>query len=185
MQGRQTQSYTGNFAKGKAIRPGFVKNTGNVTANQPRIIQCYNCRAQAQEAGVAVDEEQLAFLVDTEERVNSGPHAQALATTDIFQTYDIYAFYLDCDEIPTTNAVFMENLSAYESDVLYEVPNHGTCHENNVIDQSVQEMQYSEQPVFVNDSDIDITSDNNVISYDQYLKVKLFKILLLLNNKML
>ncbi|GKD60131.1 hypothetical protein Tco_1297640 [Tanacetum coccineum] len=98
MQGRQTQSYTGNFAKGKAIRPGFVKNTGNVTANQPRIIRCYNCRAQAQEVGVALDQEQLAFLVDTEERVNSGPHAQALATTDIFQTYDLDAFDSDCDD---------------------------------------------------------------------------------------
>ncbi|GJT90277.1 hypothetical protein Tco_1079122 [Tanacetum coccineum] len=31
-------------------------------------------------------------------------------------------------------------------------------------------MQYSEQPAFINDSDIDITSDINVISYDQYLK---------------
>nr|GEX28329.1 uncharacterized mitochondrial protein AtMg00820-like [Tanacetum cinerariifolium] len=29
---------------------------------------------------------------------------------------------------------------------------------------------YSEQPVFVVDSNIDITSDNNVISYDQYVK---------------
>ncbi|GKA32983.1 hypothetical protein Tco_0719350 [Tanacetum coccineum] len=43
----------------------------------------------------------------------------------------------------------MAKLSAYDSDVLSE---------------------YSEQPPFINDSDIDITSDSNVISYDQYLK---------------
>ncbi|GJZ18642.1 hypothetical protein Tco_0554765 [Tanacetum coccineum] len=102
VQGRQTQSYTGNFAKGKATRTWASKNTGNATANQARVIQCYNCRD------------------------------------------DIDAFDSDCDEMPTTN--------------------------NNVIDQSVHEMQYSKQPVFVDDSNIVITSDNNVISYDQYMK---------------
>ncbi|GKF19351.1 hypothetical protein Tco_0067989 [Tanacetum coccineum] len=40
--------------------------------------------AQAQEARVALDEEQLAFLADTWERVDSGPDAQALTTTAIF-----------------------------------------------------------------------------------------------------
>ncbi|GJU22324.1 hypothetical protein Tco_1155666 [Tanacetum coccineum] len=31
-------------------------------------------------------------------------------------------------------------------------------------------MQYSKQPIFVNNSDIEITSDSNIIFYDQYLK---------------
>ncbi|GKD42021.1 hypothetical protein Tco_1266666 [Tanacetum coccineum] len=31
-------------------------------------------------------------------------------------------------------------------------------------------MQYFEQPPFIDDSDIDITNDSNVISYEQYLK---------------
>ncbi|GJU85461.1 hypothetical protein Tco_1293007 [Tanacetum coccineum] len=48
-----------------------------------------------------------------------------------------------------TSAVFMACLTSYDSNVLSE---------------------YSEQPVFVNDSNIEITSDNNVISYDQYMK---------------
>ncbi|GKC84554.1 hypothetical protein Tco_1140271 [Tanacetum coccineum] len=65
--------------------------------------------AQALEAWVILDEEQLAFLADTRDKV----------------------------------------------------PNYNTYQANNVIDQSVQEMQYSEQPVFV---------DNNVIFYDQYMK---------------
>ncbi|GJV23181.1 retrovirus-related pol polyprotein from transposon TNT 1-94 [Tanacetum coccineum] len=42
--------------------------------------------------------------------------------------------------------------------------------DNHVTNQSVQEMQYSEQPIFNNDIDIDITSDSNMISYEQYLK---------------
>ncbi|GKA77507.1 retrovirus-related pol polyprotein from transposon TNT 1-94 [Tanacetum coccineum] len=101
--------------------------------------------AQAQEAGVIMDKEQLAFLVDTGDRVDSGPNAKEQTTTAIFQTYDIDAFDLDCDEAPTSSAVFMENHSAYDSD-------------------------YSEQLVFVDDSNIESTSDGNVISYDQYLK---------------
>ncbi|GKA56381.1 hypothetical protein Tco_0755453 [Tanacetum coccineum] len=123
--------------------------------------------AQAQEAGVALDEEQRAFLVDTGKRVDSCPDAQALTTTTIFQTDDLDAFDYDCDEAPTASAVFMANLFAYESDVLSEVQNYDTYQDNNVIDQ---EMHYSEQPIFINDLNIEITSDSNVISYDQYLK---------------
>ncbi|GKA19412.1 hypothetical protein Tco_0699327 [Tanacetum coccineum] len=85
-------------------------------------------------------------------------------------TDDLDAFDSDCDEAPSASAVLIDKLSAYDSDVLSEVPNYDTYQDNNVIDQSVQEMQYSEQPVFGDDSDIDITSDNNVISYDQYIK---------------
>ncbi|GKA10003.1 hypothetical protein Tco_0689436 [Tanacetum coccineum] len=35
---------------------------------------------------------------------------------------------------------------------------------------NVQEMHYFEQPIFCDDLNIEITSDSNVISYDQYLK---------------
>ncbi|GKB11785.1 hypothetical protein Tco_0845708 [Tanacetum coccineum] len=73
--------------------------------------------AQAQEAEVALDEEQHEFLADTGERVDSAP---------------------------TTSAVFMANLSTYDSDVLSEVQNYDTYQDNNVIDQSVQETQYYE-----------------------------------------
>ncbi|GKA90346.1 hypothetical protein Tco_0812216 [Tanacetum coccineum] len=99
-----------------------------------------------------------------------GTDARALATTAIFQTDDLDAFDSDCDGAPTTSVVFMANLSTYDSDILYEVQNYDTYQDNNVIDQSVQEMHYYEQPVFVDDSNIEITNDSNVISYDQYLK---------------
>ncbi|GJX17914.1 hypothetical protein Tco_0218746 [Tanacetum coccineum] len=85
--------------------------------------------AQAQEVGVTLDEEQLALLANTGERVDSGPYAQALTTTSIFQTDDLDAFDSDCDEAPTTSAVFMENLSAYDSDVLSELPISKTVYE--------------------------------------------------------
>ncbi|GJX58631.1 hypothetical protein Tco_0290021 [Tanacetum coccineum] len=114
VQGRQTQSYTGSFEKGKATGTGVIKNTGNVTANQSLVIRCYNCKAQ--EAGVIMDEEQLAFLEDTEERLDSGLDFQALINTAIFQINDIDAFYSDCDESPTASAVFMENTLRLEEE---------------------------------------------------------------------
>ncbi|GJX33303.1 hypothetical protein Tco_0243158 [Tanacetum coccineum] len=61
------------------------------------------------------------------------------------------------------------SFTAYDSDILSKVPNPDTYQTNNVIDQSVQEMQYSEQPPFINDFVIDITN-SNVISYEQYLQ---------------
>ncbi|GKF82403.1 hypothetical protein Tco_0244059, partial [Tanacetum coccineum] len=54
--------------------------------------------------------------------------------------------------------------------VLSDVPIHDNYLDNHVIDQNVQEMQYSKQPVFNNDTDIDITSDSNMISCEQYIK---------------
>ncbi|GKA56998.1 reverse transcriptase domain-containing protein [Tanacetum coccineum] len=54
--------------------------------------------------------------------------------------------------------------------VLSKVPTHDNYLDNHVIDQNVQETQYSKQPLFNNDTDIDITSDSNMILYEQYLK---------------
>ncbi|GJR47134.1 hypothetical protein Tco_1315237 [Tanacetum coccineum] len=95
---------------------------------------------------------------------------QDLNTTAIFQTDDLDAFNSDYDKAPSASEILMAKLSAYDSDVLSEVPNLDTYQSNNEIDQGVQKMQYFEQPPFINESDIEITSDSNVISYDQYLK---------------
>ncbi|GKC32546.1 hypothetical protein Tco_1039840 [Tanacetum coccineum] len=140
MQGRQTQSYTGNFAKGKATGTWVIKSTGNIITNQSRVIRCYNCKCEGnlKKWGVALDEEQLALLANIAERVDSSPDAQALTTTSIFQTDDLDAFDSDCDEAPTASAVFMANLSAYDSDVLFELQNYDTYQDNNVIDQTQQ-----------------------------------------------
>ncbi|GJY64781.1 retrovirus-related pol polyprotein from transposon TNT 1-94 [Tanacetum coccineum] len=60
------------------------------------------------------------------------------------------------DEAPSASAVLMAKLSAYDSDVLSEVPTHNIYQDKNLIGQSVQEM-HSKQQDFVNNSDIDIT----------------------------
>nr|GEU83778.1 integrase, catalytic region, zinc finger, CCHC-type, peptidase aspartic, catalytic [Tanacetum cinerariifolium] len=77
--------------------------------------------AQAQEARVILGEEQLAFLADTWERVDSGLDTQALTTIAVFQIDDLDAFDLNCDKAPSASVVLMDKLSAYDSDVLSEV----------------------------------------------------------------
>ncbi|GKF84209.1 hypothetical protein Tco_0249107, partial [Tanacetum coccineum] len=83
---------------------------------------------------------------------------------------DLDAFDSDCDDAPSAKAALMANLSFYDSDVLSKVQFHDINIENDMSYQSVQETQCSEQPSFDNDSESNITSDSNIISYEQYLQ---------------
>ncbi|GJU09626.1 hypothetical protein Tco_1132022 [Tanacetum coccineum] len=65
-------------------------------------------------------------------------------------------------------AILMANLSSYGSDVLSEVPHSEYTH-NDMPNQSVWEMNYSEQPHLVNHPETEINSDNNIIPYSEYL----------------
>nr|GEU29380.1 retrovirus-related Pol polyprotein from transposon TNT 1-94 [Tanacetum cinerariifolium] len=62
----------------------------------------------------------------------------------------------------------MANLSHYGSDNLAEVHNPDNV-TNNVIDQDVQAMSIFEQSNIMNQSETEITSDNNIILYSQYM----------------
>nr|GEU50355.1 hypothetical protein [Tanacetum cinerariifolium] len=64
--------------------------------------------------------------------------------------------------------VLMANLSSYRSDVLFEIPHSQNSH-NDMLNQSVQELPYSEQTHLVNYPENEITSDSNIIHYFQYL----------------
>ncbi|GKC96105.1 hypothetical protein Tco_1161547, partial [Tanacetum coccineum] len=87
-----------------------------------------------------------------------------------FLTDDLDAFDSDYDEAPSARAVLMANLSNYDSDVILEVPISDPYQDNYVLDHCVQEMYYAEQTAFDHTSDIEIMSDSNIISYDQYMK---------------
>nr|GEZ21376.1 hypothetical protein [Tanacetum cinerariifolium] len=111
-------------------------------------------------------------LSDAREKVDSGNDAYTLTTNALFQTYGIDSFDSDCDKVPAAQASFMTILYYYGSYDLFEVPNYNTYHDNTVFEQNVQEMQDYEQPAFVDDSNIKLTSESNIISYEQYLKEK-------------
>ncbi|GKE29996.1 hypothetical protein Tco_1445380, partial [Tanacetum coccineum] len=86
-----------------------------------------------------------------------------------FQTDDLDAYDSDCDDISSSKVVLMANLSSYDSDILFEVPYSDTF-QNDMINQSMQELQYSEQTPIVNYLDNEIMSDSNIIPYSQYLE---------------
>ncbi|GKB26477.1 hypothetical protein Tco_0865878 [Tanacetum coccineum] len=122
---------------------------------------------EAQGSGKVLNEEDLAFLVDPV--VSEGPDTQTVITHNAaYQADDLDAYDSDCDEISTAKAVLMANLSSYGSDVLSEVPHSDNTH-NDMLNQSVQEMPYSEQTHLVNYPENEITSDINIIPYSQYL----------------
>ncbi|GJT68011.1 hypothetical protein Tco_1019491 [Tanacetum coccineum] len=91
------------------------------------------------------------------------------------------AFDSDVDEGPTTQTMFMTNLTSkdqiydeagpsYDSNTPYEVQDHDTF--VNHLDEyhEVHEMQTDEQHNYVVDSDADYTSNSNIIPYDQYVE---------------
>ncbi|GJT43624.1 zf-CCHC domain-containing protein [Tanacetum coccineum] len=170
IQGRQTQSYAGTRNREIA-----TTSKGNYAAGQPRVVKCYNCQgeghmarqctqpkrtrnaawfkeklmlAEAQEAGQILDKEQLAFLADL--GISKAPVAQqTIPQNSAFQTEDLDAYDSDCDDLSSTKAVLMANISSCDYDVL---------------------SKYSEQTHIDNFLENEIHSDSNIIPYSQYLQ---------------
>nr|GEU33995.1 hypothetical protein [Tanacetum cinerariifolium] len=98
-----------------------------------------------------------------------GPVTETVITHNAaYQADDLDAYDTDCDDLYTTKAVLMANLSSYGSNVLSDVPHSKNTH-TDMLNQSVQEMSYSEQTHLVNYLENEITSDSNIITYSQYL----------------
>ncbi|GKB63780.1 retrovirus-related pol polyprotein from transposon TNT 1-94 [Tanacetum coccineum] len=169
VQGRQNIGQ-GNNARGAGTAGygGAQNRVGNANPGQARQVKCYNCNGighitrnctqlkrpqnseyfkdkmllmQAQENVVALDEEQLLFLVgghdnDVDEDVDEQPAQDfALNVDNLFQADDYDAFDSNVDEAPMAQTMFMANLSSadpvydeagpsYDSDILSEVHNH-------------------------------------------------------------
>nr|GEW07231.1 retrovirus-related Pol polyprotein from transposon TNT 1-94 [Tanacetum cinerariifolium] len=172
VQGRKNRGQ-GNNARGAggAGYGGAQNIVGNSNPSQAMQIKCYNYNdkmllMQAQENRVALDEEQLLFIVGGQDN----------------------AIDEDVDEqpAPTAQTMFMENLSSidpiyneasplYDSDILSEVPNHDNYKDADCEHHEVHEMHDDVQPNYVVDSHTDYENDSNMISYDQYAEDNLYK----------
>nr|GEX12487.1 hypothetical protein [Tanacetum cinerariifolium] len=122
---------------------------------------------EAQEAGQILDEEQLASIVDRG-IVKVQIVQPRMLPNYAFQTEYLDGYDSDCDDISSTKAALMANLSSYDLDVLSEVP-YSNTYLNDMINQDVQEMSYPEQTHIDDFIDNKITSDSNIIPYSQYL----------------
>nr|GEV58160.1 hypothetical protein [Tanacetum cinerariifolium] len=124
-----------------------------------KILQGQDVVDEAQEIRVVLDEEQLLFI--------------AADQCDAFDS--------EVDETPTAQTMFMANLSSadpiydeadpsYDSDILSEVQDHDNYIDNVGEYHDVHEMQNDVQPNYIVDSDVEYTSDSNIIPYEQYVK---------------
>ncbi|GKA76576.1 reverse transcriptase domain-containing protein [Tanacetum coccineum] len=165
VQGRQS-----SFAAGTSGTRANISGIGGNNSGQQRVVKCFNCQGEghmarqcpkpkrkrdatwfrdkvllveAQGSGKVLNEEELEFLADP--GVAEGPVTQTVITHNAaYQADDLDAYDSDCDDFSTAKAVLMANLSSYGSDVLSEVPHSENTH-NDMLNQSVQEMSYSEQ----------------------------------------
>ncbi|GJU98502.1 retrovirus-related pol polyprotein from transposon TNT 1-94 [Tanacetum coccineum] len=179
-----------SLAAGTSRTRANISRIGRNNSGQQRVVKCFNCQGEdhmarqcpkpkrkidatwfrdkvllveAQGSGKVLNEEELEFLADP--GVAEGPVTQTVITHNAtYQVDDLDAYDYDCDDFFTAKAVLMANLSSYGSNVLSEVPHFEITH-NDMLNQSVQEMQYSEQTHLVNYPENKITSDSNIIPY--------------------
>ncbi|GJU57024.1 reverse transcriptase domain-containing protein [Tanacetum coccineum] len=171
-----------SFVAGTSGIRANISRTGGNNSGQQRVVKCFNCQGEGHTARqcpkpkrkrdatwfrdkVLLVEAKGSGKVMNEEELALGPVTQTVITHNAaYQADDLDAYHFDCNEISTTKAVLMANLSSYGSDVLSEVPHSKNTH-NDMLNQSVQEMSYSEQTHLVNYPENEITSDSNIILY--------------------
>ncbi|GKF76026.1 hypothetical protein Tco_0225470, partial [Tanacetum coccineum] len=105
----------------------------------------------------------------------------ALNVDNVFQADECDAFDSDVDEAPTAQTMYMANLSSadpvydevgpsYDSNILSEVQEYDNYHDAVCEHHDAYEMHHDVQSNCVVDSNVDYTSDSNMILYDQYVK---------------
>ncbi|GKB52771.1 integrase, catalytic region, zinc finger, CCHC-type containing protein, partial [Tanacetum coccineum] len=181
-----------SFATG--ISRTYTPGASRSNSRKQRTVICYNCKGerhmskqctkpkkkqddswfkekvllvQAQANGQVLHEEELTFLADL--GTTEGQATQTVITHNAtYQADDLDAYDSYCDKLNTAKIALMANLAHYGSDALVEVNNQDNM-DNNMINQVVQVMPSSEQSSVVNQLETKITSDNNIISYSQYV----------------
>nr|GEV24389.1 hypothetical protein [Tanacetum cinerariifolium] len=114
-----------------------------------------------------LQEEELEFLADPG-TAESSSNQTVITTNAAYQADDLDAYDSDCDALNSAKIALMSNLSHYGSDNLAEVNNQDNK-ANHLIHQEMQVPSTSEQSTILTQSNNEITSDSNIISYSQYM----------------
>ncbi|GJU35056.1 hypothetical protein Tco_1183410 [Tanacetum coccineum] len=156
--------YTTNYDQLYAYLRIATTSRGNFTAGQARVMKCYNYLREGHMVKQCTQPKRPRNSAWFKEKLMLAEAQEAA-----FQTEDLDAYDSNCDDISSAKVVLMENLSSCDSDVLFEVPYFDT-YPDDMINQDVQDMPYSEQTHIVDFLDNEITSDSNIIPYSQYLQ---------------
>nr|GEV12601.1 retrotransposon protein, putative, unclassified [Tanacetum cinerariifolium] len=156
---RSTNSGRQNSLAAGTSRPYTSGPSGN-NLGKKRTVVCYNCKGEGHMSKKCTKPKRNrdeAWFKDK----------YVITTNAAYQADDLDAYDSDCDEINSAKIALMENLSHYGSVNLAEVhnPNNVT---NNVLNQAVQAMPISKQSNIMTQSEIEITSDSNIIPYFKY-----------------
>ncbi|GJT23913.1 hypothetical protein Tco_0893850 [Tanacetum coccineum] len=115
---QQVQRRHGQGFAGTRTHRNATSSGGNNAAGEARVVKCYNCQGKGHMAR---------------------RYGQAIQTiipqNAAFYTDDLDAYDSDCDDISSAKAVLMANLSSYGSYVLYEVPQHDTYQNDDMLTQ--------------------------------------------------
>ncbi|GJQ93500.1 hypothetical protein Tco_0004639 [Tanacetum coccineum] len=194
------------WGAGAASYGGAQNRVRNANPGQARQIKCYsyngighiarNCTQskrpqnskyfkdkmllmQAQENGVALDEEQLLFIAGgqdnaVDEDVDEQPVQDlALNVDNVFQANDCDAFDSDVDDMANLSSayhVYDKVGSSYDSNILSEVHDHDHYQDVVCEHHEIHKMHDDVQPNYIVDSHADYMNYSNMIQYDQYLK---------------
>ncbi|GJR32657.1 hypothetical protein Tco_1108889 [Tanacetum coccineum] len=131
VQGRQNKGQGNNaWGAGAAGYGGAQNRVGNANPRQAR-----------QENGVALDEEHLLFIAGGQDNVvdkdvdEQPVEDLALNVDNVFQADDCDAFDSDVDEAPTTQTMFMANLSS--ADLVYDEA--GSSYDSDVLSEYIKD----------------------------------------------
>nr|GEV88559.1 retrovirus-related Pol polyprotein from transposon TNT 1-94 [Tanacetum cinerariifolium] len=186
IQGRQNSMTAGSS------RP-YASGSSEALGKQ-RVVVCYKCKGeghmskhctkpkrkrdaewfkdkvllvQVQANEQVLQEEELEFLAGLGIAETSS-NQYVVTNNAAYQADNLDAYDSDCDELNLAKIALMMNLSHYGYDNLTEVHNQNNI-TNNLMILDVQAPSTSEQSTILNQSDTEITSDSNIISYSQYM----------------
>nr|GEV74589.1 hypothetical protein [Tanacetum cinerariifolium] len=155
VQGRQNQSYDGTGNRGIS-----TTSKGNVAGSPSRVVKCYNCQRERHMARQCTQPKRPR---------NAARFKEKLMLVKAQEADDLDAYDSDCDDLSSAKTILMANLSSCDLEVLFEVL-YSDSYPNDMINQDVKEMQYSEQTHVGNFDDNEIHSGSNIIPYSQYLQ---------------
>ncbi|GKD87449.1 integrase, catalytic region, zinc finger, CCHC-type containing protein [Tanacetum coccineum] len=176
---RESKGYTCNAGNNQASGARVSNTVGNAGANQTRVVRCYNCNGEGHIAKQCTTKKRVK---DSEcfEETDDYEDLQLQAKTN-FKAHHIDAYDSEYDDKAKANAIFMANLSPvgslnddtveprYDYDILSEVPHYDTYHDSDMFNSNIQELGYIENIVSNNESYDELTSNNNAISYKDYM----------------